>query len=700
MQERGVDLLRINLSHTALEDIAPTVAFIQEHVDLPICLDTEGAQVRTGPMTNLAVQVPDRQVVNLVAEAVEGTSESFQLTPPVVFDTLEPGHLISVDFDGLVLEVLESSATGATARAINPGRAGSNKAVLVDPPPVLPPLSTKDIEAVAIGRELGIRHFALSFANTAADVRALRDLAGDDSHLISKIESISGVMNLDEILVETDEILIDRGDLSSQAPLESIPFLQKAIIRKASSAGRPSAVATNLLESMLTNRRPTRAEINDIVNTLVDGASALVLAAETAIGSHPLAAIDMARGLIERYARSLDGHRLEDLLRRESMVLPAFHGADGESAPAVPLETAAITGLPELVVDERAQLDIAQIGERVYSPLDGFMTQDELMSVLDHCQTRSGVPWTMPVLLQDSAANLKHCTPGQTVKLMSGTGDFLATMYVTDRFDLEHDAIARSWFGTDSREHPGVERFVASGDVAIGGPIRLNGAAPSIPFGMSPSQTRRIFDIKGWTKVVAFHTRNVPHAGHEHLIRHSIERANADGILIHPVAGPKRTGDFRAEVIFGAYQTLVESGHPNSVLAAFRTYSRFAGPREAVFTALCRKNFGCTHFVLGRDHAGAGGFYSADDNQRMFDDLGDLGITPVFFDAVGYSPDLSTTVEECDPRVSDGELQAISGTKVRDLLVEGAEIPEWLMNPAVSDFLGRQKASGAALFEV
>ena len=235
------------------------------------------------------VVVSEAEHVRLTAQPVLGTKSSITLTPATIFSELEPNHLIGLDFDGVVLLVLKVDADGADAVVLNGGKIGSNKAVVISPAPTLPALSEKDKEAVKIGRRLGVSHFALSFANRAEDVAELRELTGADSTIISKIESKRGVLNLDEILEPSDEILIDRGDLSREVPLENIPLLQKAIIRKANQAKVPVNVATNLLESMLINRKPTRAELNDIINTLLDGADGLVLAAETAIGKHPVA---------------------------------------------------------------------------------------------------------------------------------------------------------------------------------------------------------------------------------------------------------------------------------------------------------------------------------------------------------------------------------------------------------------------------
>jgi pyruvate kinase len=280
LEARGVDLFRINLSHTPLSKVGECIDIIQSFSSVPICLDTEGAQVRTGLMQPDVV-VRDRQHVLLTAdESVVGDSGTIALTPASVFSTLKPNTLISVDFDGVVLLVLSKVNEGFDTVVLNGGKIGANKAVVVDPAPVLIPLSEKDLAAIQIGLEKGVTHFAQSFANSAEDVRQLRELVGPAAKIISKIESKRGVLNIDGILAESDEILIDRGDLSREVPLENLPFLQKSIIRKANTAKKPVHVATNLLESMLINAKPTRAELNDIVNTMLDGANGLVLAAE------------------------------------------------------------------------------------------------------------------------------------------------------------------------------------------------------------------------------------------------------------------------------------------------------------------------------------------------------------------------------------------------------------------------------------
>jgi pyruvate kinase len=192
------------------------------------------------------------------------------------------------------------------------GKIRSNRAVNPDPAPTLPPITAKDMAAIEVGTRLGIEHYALSFASCANDVDMMRSLTPKSSYIISKIESRAGVRNMGEIIDASDAVLVDRGDLSREVPVEYVPFYQKVIIRQANRANRPVFVATNLLESMVTNRRPTIAEVNDISNTLLDGANGLVLAAETAIGVDPLATVDVIKRSLKAFERSSFSPLLEE----------------------------------------------------------------------------------------------------------------------------------------------------------------------------------------------------------------------------------------------------------------------------------------------------------------------------------------------------------------------------------------------------
>ncbi|MGH9001053.1 MAG: pyruvate kinase [Acidimicrobiia bacterium] len=310
LAQRGVDLFRINLSHTALASLEDTVRLVRAHSDVPVCFDTEGPQARCGMMTAGTVLFAG-DTVRLTPRTQLGTAECISLRPAALFDRLRPGAVLSVDFDGAFLRVGRADASGAVAVVAEGGRVASNRAVTVDHALVLPALTGKDRRAVDIGNRLGIGHYALSFAGSAADVDALRVLA-PRAQVIAKIESRTGVANRDEIIAAADAVLIDRGDLSREVPLECVPFYQKAIVRAANRQNTPVVVATNLLESMVTSRRATVAEVNDIANTLLDGVHGLVLAAETAVGVDPIGVVDVVARSIRAFERTTAAALLED----------------------------------------------------------------------------------------------------------------------------------------------------------------------------------------------------------------------------------------------------------------------------------------------------------------------------------------------------------------------------------------------------
>jgi len=302
LDELAVDLFRINLSHTPLEAVEPTIRWVQRHSSTPICLDTQGAQVRCGKMAPDVV-VEQGQTIRLTATPLVGNAKELTLYPASTLAALEPGSLLSIDFDGALLQVTDVDEAGAVAVVVDGGLIRSNKATTVDPAPVLPPLTDEDVQAIEIGRRCGIEHYALSFASCADDVALLRTLTSPTAHLIAKVESRAGIRNLDAIIGVAEAVLIDRGDLSREIPLEYVPFYQKVVVRRANRWNTPVFVATNLLESMVTNRRPTVAEANDIANTLLDGVHGLVLAAETAVGVDPVGTVDMVLRVIDAFER-------------------------------------------------------------------------------------------------------------------------------------------------------------------------------------------------------------------------------------------------------------------------------------------------------------------------------------------------------------------------------------------------------------
>ena len=314
MTEQGVILFRINLSHTKLEDVEAIVKKIQSWTDVPVCLDSEGAQIRNQDMINESVSFQEGSTVTIHHKPIMGDSENISFTPDNVTQQLQVGDKIRVDFNSVCFIITKREQDCLIATVAEGGRVGSNKAADTDSDIVLDPVTPKDKEAFKIGLRLGVKNFSLSFTNSSEDVSQVRKVIGHDTNLISKIESIKGVLNLGEILPVVDQILIDRGDLSREVDIEKIPFLQRMIISYARSKETPVFIATNLLESMIQANSPTRAEANDVASTLLMGASGLVLAAETAIGEYPIEAVDMINSIIKQYNRWTPESSLRDFI--------------------------------------------------------------------------------------------------------------------------------------------------------------------------------------------------------------------------------------------------------------------------------------------------------------------------------------------------------------------------------------------------
>jgi pyruvate kinase len=301
LDEAGVDLFRINLSHTPIDAVEETIELVRATSSKPLCLDLQGAQVRCGKVAPHVILEAGRPI-RLTAAEVEGSTSELTLWPRTAFATLTVGSLVTVDFDGAQLEVTWTAEGQAEAVVLEGGLVRSNKAVTILPAPTLPVLTDVDREAIGMATRNGVRHVALSFASRGEDVALVRSLA-PGARVIAKIESAVGVRNMDGIIDQADAVLIDRGDLSREVPLEYVPFYQKAIVRRANRWSRPVYVATNLLESMVTNRNPTIAEANDVANTLMDGVHGLVLAAETAIGRDPVGIVNMVNRMVRAFER-------------------------------------------------------------------------------------------------------------------------------------------------------------------------------------------------------------------------------------------------------------------------------------------------------------------------------------------------------------------------------------------------------------
>src|SRR6266550_2511201 len=447
----GVRLFRVNLSHTRLDRLESVIDLISRCTSVPICIDTEGAQVRTGdlPSGPMRLALGERLLIVGVAGVVQRSC--LPLVPESVVSTLRVGDLLSVDFDGALVRIVGRDQDGPTGQVVSAGMVGSNRAVSVDREVLLPPLTGKDRAALEIGKKKGIIHYALSFANHPDDVRQLRSLATVGAYVISKIESRRGVANCEAILSESDAILIDRGDLSREIPIEYIPFVQKEIIRLAVAASKPVCVATNLLESMVAKSKPTRAEVSDIVNTIIDGASGLVLAAETAIGQYPIECANMI-GSIIRDVGALQGQAgTLPAIRRDPGQLPKPHGGWLKESKGVE-DWFVQEDARRIIVSDCFLLDAINLASGAYSPLEGFMDAREVRSTLEDYRLPDGTVWPMPIVLPIPEGSA--VSDGDDLALhRAGEEEPTAIVRVSTVFRLDVDRLVEFWYGTTDRSH-------------------------------------------------------------------------------------------------------------------------------------------------------------------------------------------------------------------------------------------------------
>ncbi len=394
LDQIGVDLFRINLSHTSIEDLPKQIDYIKKYTSTPICLDLEGAQFRTGKLENNLAELEENCFVKIYREHVLGNKDGFTITPKEIITKVNKGDLIFIDKDFVILQVMDKNQDYLTTCVRISGTFGSNKAVNLSRSIYLPPISPKDKQSIKKGREMGVKHFALSFAQRSQDVEMLRDLAGEGSHIISKIESIMGIKNLQPIIDASDSILIDRGDLSREVPLEQIPFYQKMIIKTANQSSKPAYVATNLMETMIKEKRPTRAEVNDVVNTLLDGADGLVMAAETAIGDYPILCTNRVAKIIAHYQDWFENKQDVTNIQPISL-LPHPHGNQLVQQIINPDMISKYQNCQRIPVDLQTMLDAYHISTGSFSPITGFMTVEQVNSVLKNFTLPNGTSWTL-----------------------------------------------------------------------------------------------------------------------------------------------------------------------------------------------------------------------------------------------------------------------------------------------------------------
>jgi sulfate adenylyltransferase len=345
-----------------------------------------------------------------------------------------------------------------------------------------------------------------------------------------------------------------------------------------------------------------------------------------------------------------------------------------------------VESLETLTLTSREVSDLDMLATGALSPLEGFMRRDDYDRVVDEMRLANGLPWALPVCLAVETA-----PRGDRVALADGSGRLLATLDVEEVYPYDKEREAERCFRTTDTEHPGVARLFAQHPLYLSGPVTVfDRVPPAFPeLAMDPAETRTAFADRGWKRVVGFQTRNPIHRAHEYLTKVALE--TVDGLLIHPLVGETKSDDVPAATRVECYRVLVDGYYPADrvVVSAFPAAMRYAGPREAIWHAICRKNYGCSHFIVGRDHAGVGSYYGTYDAQLIFDEFEahELDIEPMFFEhsfwckVCGSMASAKTCPHDSEEHVF------LSGTKLREMLGNGELPPVEFSRPEVAEVL-------------
>jgi len=340
----------------------------------------------------------------------------------------------------------------------------------------------------------------------------------------------------------------------------------------------------------------------------------------------------------------------------------------------------------KIKVDSETWKVIKNIAFGVFSPIDGFMNENDTINVIEHMYLENNIAWPIPIVLDISKDEIQKFSIDDSLILTSLSDEPIALLKIEDIYCYDKSEVAEKVYGTKDMNHPGVAKLFTQKEKLVGGKIflihELSAVFPELD--LKPIETRTLFRKRGWKKVTAFQTRNPPHLGHEYVQKTAL--TFVDGLFINPVIGKKKKGDFLDEVIISAYKELIENYYPKDrvVLSTFETEMRYAGPKEAIFHAIARKNFGCDHIIIGRDHAGVSNYYGLYAAHKIFENFPDLGIEPLFFRSFSYCTKCNSIVnDKICPHTSDLR-KIFSGSKIREILLSGKEPTSEIMRPEVA----------------
>ncbi len=341
----------------------------------------------------------------------------------------------------------------------------------------------------------------------------------------------------------------------------------------------------------------------------------------------------------------------------------------------------------DLEINHDTWMEICNISSSAFAPIEGFMDEKNYRSVVDEMHLCNGEAWTLPITL-DIPENKKEQTKKSSSLNLFFQGNLVAQMEVEDVFQIQSEDTAKI-FKVSKKEHPGVAKELSRSQTRAGGKITLLSSLddPFSSFPSTPAETKKFFAEHNWKKVTGFQTRNPPHRAHEYLQRIALEVS--DGIFIQPLIGWKKADDFSPKAVLQAYKTLISQCYPKNraLLGILQTPMRYAGPREAVFHAIIRRNYGCTHFIVGRDHAGVGGYYGKYEAQQLCQQFTNLGIEVLSLCGPFYCKKCQMVVTEKTCCSEDQQAASISGTQVRELLLKGEHPPHEFMRPEIAEVL-------------